>query len=374
LLDRPDRPAAGRHRLPAFVFPGDPIEFAARHGRTPGRGFFLASTVRRVEQTGTFVMRHLAYIPIALVVLLCGGLGLASAQDAGKYPEQLVRIVVPFSAGSMTDIIARVIAEKLQQRWSKEVVVENRPGLAGTSSVAKAAADGYTLMLSSNGHTVIGHLNKNLAFDPVRDFVGVTQVATTPLILTVPPDSSAKSVKELIELARSKPGEFNYSSAGLGSTTGIAGALFRQTTKTDIVHLPFKGLPETHTAIIRGDVALGFSFFAAAGDLIQGGRLKALAVTGPERLRVLPEVPTFREAGVPEFEYDSWFGVLAPAGTAKAIVDKASRDIGEVVQMPDVKARFEPQGVVLVSTSPDRFDEILKDDVQRYSSLFKASN
>ncbi len=319
-------------------------------------------------------MRHLAYIPIALVVLLCGGLGLASAQDVGKYPEQLVRIVVPFSAGSMTDIIARVVAEKLQQRWSKEVVVENRPGLAGTSSVAKAAADGYTLMLSSNGHTVIGHLNKNLAFDPVRDFVGVTQVAITPLILTVPPDSSAKSVKELIELARSKPGEFNYSSAGLGSTTGIAGALFRQTTKTDIVHLPFKGLPETHTAIIRGDVALGFSFFAAAGDLIQGGRLKALAVTGPERLRVLPEVPTFREAGVPEFEYDSWFGVLAPAGTAKAIVDKASRDIGEVVQMPDVKARFEPQGVVLVSTSPDRFDEILKDDVQRYSSLFKASN
>jgi tripartite-type tricarboxylate transporter receptor subunit TctC len=319
-------------------------------------------------------MRHLTPIPIALLFLLAGGLGFASAQDAGKYPEQLVRIVVPFSAGSMTDIIARMVAEKLQQRWNKEVLVENRPGLAGTSSVAKAAADGYTLMLSSNGHTVIGHLNKNLAFDPVRDFVGVTQVATTPLILTVPPDSVPKNVKELIELARSKPGELNYSSAGLGSTTGIAGALFRQTTNTDIVHVPFKGLPETHTAIIRGDVALGFSFFAAAGDLVQGGRLRALAVTGPERLRVLPDVPTFKEAGVPEFEYDSWFGVLAPAGTAKAIVDKASRDIGEVVQMPDVKARFEPQGVVLISTSPERFDQILKDDVQRYANLFKGSN
>jgi tripartite-type tricarboxylate transporter receptor subunit TctC len=319
-------------------------------------------------------MRHLTQIPIALLFLLAGGLGFASAQDAGKYPEQLVRIVVPFSAGSMTDIIARMVAEKLQQRWNKEVLVENRPGLAGTSSVAKAAADGYTLMLSSNGHTVIGHLNKNLAFDPVRDFVGVTQVATTPLILTVPPDSVPKNVKELIELARSKPGELNYSSAGLGSTTGIAGALFRQTTNTDIVHVPFKGLPETHTAIIRGDVALGFSFFAAAGDLVQGGRLRALAVTGPERLRVLPDVPTFKEAGVPEFEYDSWFGVLAPAGTAKAIVDKASRDIGEVVQMPDVKARFEPQGVVLISTSPERFDQILKDDVQRYANLFKGSN
>ena len=298
----------------------------------------------------------------------------AGAQDAAKYPEQMVRLVVPFSAGSMTDVLARVVAEKLQQRWSKDVLVENRPGLAGTASVAKAGADGHTLMLSSNGHTVIGHLNKNLAFDPVRDFVGVTQVAITPLIMVVPPDSSPKSVKELVDLARAKPGELNYSSAGLGSTTGIAGALFRQTTKTDIVHLPFKGLPETHTAIIRGDVALGFSFFAAAGDLIQGGRIRALAVTGPDRLRVLPEVPTFKEAGLPEFEYDSWFGVLAPAGTPKAIVEKVSREITQVLQLPDVKARFEPQGVVLVSTSPDRFDEILKEDVQRYATLFKLSN
>jgi tripartite-type tricarboxylate transporter receptor subunit TctC len=318
-------------------------------------------------------MRHLANILVALVISLGLSAG-ARAQDAAKYPEQMVRMVVPFSAGSMTDLLARVVAEKMQQRWSKDVVVENRPGLAGTASVAKAPADGYTLMLSSNGHTVIGHLNKNLAFDPVRDFVGVTQVAITPLILAVPPDSSPKTVKDLVELARSKPGELNYSSAGLGSTTGIAGALFKQTTKTDIVHLPFKGLPETHTAIIRGDVALGFSFFSAAGDLIQGGRMRALAVTGPERLSVLPDVPTFKEAGLPEFQYDSWFGILAPAGTPKAIVDKASRDIAEIVRMPDVKARFEPQGAILVSTSPERFDEILKDDVQRYAPLFKQTN
>jgi len=318
-------------------------------------------------------MRHLANILVALVISLGLSAG-ARAQDAAKYPEQMVRMVVPFSAGSMTDLLARVVAEKMQQRWSKDVVVENRPGLAGTASVAKAPADGYTLMLSSNGHTVIGHLNKNLAFDPVRDFVGVTQVAITPLILAVPPDSSPKTVKDLVELARSKPGELNYSSAGLGSTTGIAGALFKQTTKTDIVHLPFKGLPETHTAIIRGDVALGFSFFSAAGDLIQGGRMRALAVTGPERLSVLPDVPTFKEAGLPEFQYDSWFGILAPAGTPKAIIDKASRDIAEIVRMPDVKARFEPQGAILVSTSPERFDEILKDDVQRYAPLFKQTN
>ena len=299
---------------------------------------------------------------------------LARSATAADYPTQAVRIVVPFSAGSMTDLLARVIADRLQQRWNKEVIVENRPGLAGTSTTAKAAADGYTLVLTSNGHTVIGHLNKNLSFDPMKDFVGVTQVATTPLIMVVPPDSTPKTVKDLIEMARAKPGALNYSSAGLGSTTGIAGALFKQVTNTDIVHVPFKGLPETHTAIIRGDVALGFSFFAAAGDLIQSGKLRALAVTGPRRLDVLPDVPTFREAGVPEFEYDSWFGILALAGTPKEIVAKVSQDVAQVLQMPEVKSRFEPQGAFLVSTAPDQFDQILKNDAQRYAGLFKESN
>jgi tripartite-type tricarboxylate transporter receptor subunit TctC len=293
---------------------------------------------------------------------------------AADYPTQAVKIVVPFSAGSMTDLLARVIADKLQQRWNKEVIVENRPGLAGTSTTAKATADGYTLVLTSNGHTVIGHLNKNLSFDPMKDFVGVTQVATTPLIMVVPPDSTPKTVKDLIEMARAKPGALNYSSAGLGSTTGIAGALFKQVTNTDIVHVPFKGLPETHTAIIRGDVALGFSFFAAAGDLIQSGKVRALAVTGPRRLDVLPDVPTFKEAGVPEFEYDSWFGILALAGTPKEIVAKVSQDVAQVLQMPEVKSRFEPQGAFLVSTAPDQFDQILKNDAQRYAGLFKEAN
>ena len=298
----------------------------------------------------------------------------ALAQDAARYPEQSVRVVVPFSAGSMTDLLARVVADKLQQRWSKDVIVENRPGLAGTSSVAKGTADGYTLMLTSNGHTVISHLNKNIAFDPIKDFVGVSQVATTPLIMVVPPNSPARSVKDLIELARSKPGVLNYSSAGLGSTTGIAGALFKQVAQVDIVHVPFKGLPETHTAIIRGDVAMGFSFFAAAGDLILSGKVRALAVTGPTRLSVLPNVPTFAEAGVPEFQYDSWFGILAPAGTPTAIVAKASGDIAQILAMPDVRARFEPQGAMLVSTPPDRFNEIIRGDTERYSTLFKGAN
>ncbi len=297
----------------------------------------------------------------------------AFAQDAAKYPEQTVRMVVPFSAGSMTDLLARIIGESLSQRWKQQVVVENRPGLAGTSSVAKGAADGYTLMLTSNGHTVIGHLNKNLAFDPLKDFSGVSMVAITPLIMVVPPDSPVKSVKELIELAKSKPGALNYSSAGLGSTTGIAGHLLRQTTKIDIVHVPFKGLPETHTAIIRGDVAVGFSFFAAAGDLIVSGKVRGLAVTGNSRLKVLPDVPTFAEAGLPEYKYDSWFGIMAPAGVPKAIVEKVSKDIADVLQQPDIKARFEPQGVVLASSKPGDFDRTIQGDAERYGPLFKGN-
>src|SRR5262249_47680578 len=198
----------------------------------------------RCEKTrGEVRMRQLPKILLALAATIAV-FGQALAQDAAKYPEQLVRLVVPFSAGSMTDLLARVLAEKLQQRWGRDVVVENRPGLAGTSSVAKATADGYTLMLSSNGHTVIGHLNKNLAFDPVRDFVGITQVAITPLILVVPPESTPKSLMDLVALARSKPGYVNYSSAGLGSTTGIAGTLFRQTTKTYIVQDPLSAFHE----------------------------------------------------------------------------------------------------------------------------------
>ena len=225
---------------------------------------------------------------LALVVTCSGALAQAPSADAANYPERVVRVIVPFSAGSMTDIMARSIADKLTTSWNQQVIVENRPGLAGTASVAKSPADGYTLMLTSNGHTVIGNLNKNIAFDPVKDFVGVTQVASTPLIMVTSPTSEYKSVKHLIEAAKAKPGVLTYCSAGAGSTTGIAGELFKQITNISMVNLAVRGLPETHTAVIRGDVAMGFTFFNAGGDLIQSGKMRALAVTGAKRLTGLP--------------------------------------------------------------------------------------
>src|SRR6185295_9162525 len=273
-----------------------------RNGRATGR-----TTMRR---------RHSLCIAFAVLAPACSvAQAQAPSADAAKYPEQLVRLVVPFSAGSMTDLLARVVVEKLSERWKQQVIVENRPGLAGTSSVAKATADGYTLMLTSNGHTVIGNLNKNLSFDPLKDFIGVSQVATTPLIMVVPPESATKSLQELVATAKAKPGALNYSSAGLGSTTGIAAELFKQTTATDIVHLPFRGLPESQTAVIRGDVAFAFTFFNVGGDLVQSGKMRGIAVTGSTRLAGLPDIPTFKEAGLPDYQYDAWFGILAPAAT-----------------------------------------------------------
>jgi tripartite-type tricarboxylate transporter receptor subunit TctC len=297
------------------------------------------------------------------------------SDSAQSYPNQMVRIVVPFSAGSMTDILARAIAEKLAARWKQHVIVENRPGIAGTASVAKGPADGYTLMLTSNGHTVISAMNRSLNFDPLNDFVGVTQVASIPSILVVPPDAPTRTLKDLVETTRAKPGALNYSSAGLGSATNIAAEVLRQAARLEMVHVPYKGMPESQTAIIRGDSAMGFTFFNVGGDLIQAGKIKALAVAGTKRMAQLPDVPTFAEAGLPDYTYDAWFGILVPAATPKSIVAKIGKDIAEIIQEPDMKARFEPQGVDLVASAPGTFDAVVRSDAERFGKLYqKPSN
>jgi tripartite-type tricarboxylate transporter receptor subunit TctC len=269
--------------------------------------------------------------------------------------------VVPFSAGSMTDIPARSIAEKLSTRWKQQVIVENRPGIAGTASVAKAPADGCTLMLTPNGRTVVGAMNRTLNFDLLNDFVGVTQVASMPSIMIAPPDTPVKSPKDLIEAAKGKPGALNYNSAGLGSATNIAAEDFRQTTTPDLVHVPYKGMPESQTAIIGGDSAMGFTFFNVGGDLIRSCKMRALAVTGTERMPQLPDVPTFAEAGLQDL----------PAATPKSIVDRGGHDVAEALRAPDMKARFEPQGVEVVSSSPAAFDSVVRADTERFGKLYQ---
>lgn len=306
-----------------------------------------------------------AALAAAAVMLLSLG---ASAQQ--PYPNQVVRIVVPFSAGSATDTLARALAEKLSEQWKQQVVVENRPGIAGTTAAAKSAADGYTLLLTSNGHTVAGVLNKALQFDPVKDFSGITQVATVPLVLILNPDVPAKTLQELIAYAKSKPGQLNFASPGLGSTTFIAGALFRDAAKLDIVHVPYKGAPESVTSVIRGDSHFYFNPANVSTELMETGKVRAIAVATAKRIPTMPNVPTLDEAGLKGFSYDSWFGLLAPAGTPKAIIDKVNADTIGVLRDPAMQGRLAKLGITVVTNAPADFDKIIQSDTARYGKIF----
>ncbi len=301
-------------------------------------------------------------------------LAATTAGFAQAYPTQVVRLVVPFSAGSATDTLARALAEKLSATWGQQVVVENRPGLAGTTAAAKSAPDGYTLLLTSNGHTVAGAVNKNLQFDPVKDFAGITQVATVPLVLILNPDVPAKDLKELIAYAKSKPGQLNFASPGLGSTTFIVGALFRDAAKLDVVHVPYKGAPESVTSVIRGDSHFYFNPANVSMELMESGKVRAIAVATAKRIPTMPNVPTLDEAGLKGFSYNSWFGLMAPAGTPKAIIDKINKDTIAALQDKALQERLAKQGgITVVTNTPAQFDAIIKNDTDRYTKIFAAA-
>jgi tripartite-type tricarboxylate transporter receptor subunit TctC len=321
-----------------------------------------------------FTFAALASLTGVAIHVLAGGIG-PTAASAQTYPSQLVRIVVPFTPGSQTDILGRAYADKLQEIWKRDVIVENKPGLAGTASTAKAAPDGYTLLLISNGHAMIESLNSNLTFDPVKDFAGVAKLAVIPGILVVNPESGPKSLKELIDLAKAKPGALNYASAGLGSASSIGVELLKAQAGISLVHVPYRGLPEAHTSIIRGDAIVFMTFFSAGGDLIEAGRLRPIGVTTAKRLAVLPDVPTLQEAGVAGYSYDPWFGLLAPTGTPKSLIETINKAIVAASKLPDHVERFTKLGVDLAVSTPDEFDALVKSDTERFTKLFgKAHN
>ena len=254
--------------------------------------------------------------------------------------------------------------------WKQQVIVENRPGLPGTTAVAKSAPDGYTLMLTSNGHTIAGAINKSLQFDPVKDFAGVSRVAAVPLVAIVPPDFPGKTLKEFITLANEKPGQLNFSSAGVASTSYLSAEIFKQDAKINIVHVPFKGAPEAVTAVIRNDVQMYFAPIPASQELSATGKVKAVAINSASRVPQLPDVPTIAET-LPNYKYESWFGVLAPAGTPQPILTKVSEDIAKVLQMPDVREKLLAQGSIPAPTKPAEFDAINKADTERYGKILK---
>jgi tripartite-type tricarboxylate transporter receptor subunit TctC len=314
------------------------------------------------------MMTRLRTLCLGIAALLAA----SSCAFAQPYPNQAVRIVVPFTPGSAADILARIVGDKLAERWSQQVVIDNRPGVAGTASVARSAPDGYTLMLTSNGHTVAALTNKNLPFDPVKDFSGITQVASVPLVMIVNPNLPVKSVQEFIDLAKAKPGTMNFASPGVTSTTFIAGALFKKNANIDLVHVPYKGAPESVTAVIRGDSHMYFTPSNVGADLVQSGQVRAIAVSTAKRLPTLPDVPTIAEAGLPSFAYDSWFGLMMPANGPPAVVEKINRDTVQILQMPDVQEKLSRQGVLPVfNKTPAEFDAIIKQDTARFTEALK---
>lgn len=307
---------------------------------------------------------------LALSTMAAAAFGGTLDASAQAYPNQVVRIVVPFSAGSITDGLARILADKLGDLWKQQVIVENRPGLPGTTAVAKSAPDGYTLMLTSNGHTIASAINKSIQFDPVKDFAGVSRVAAVPLVAIVPPDFPGKTLKDFIAAANEKPGQLNFSSAGIASTSYLSAEILKQDAKINIQHVPYKGAPEATTAVIRNDVQMYMAPIPSTQELTATGKVKALAINSAKRVPQLPDVPTVAET-LPNYKYESWFGVLAPAGTPQAILTKVSEDIAKVLEMPDVREKLLAQGSIPSPTTPAEFDAINKSDTERYGKILK---
>ena len=311
-------------------------------------------------------------------LVLAGVLTCASAQahaqsGTAAYPNQSVKIIVPFGAGSITDTLARQVADHLGKTWNQSVIVENRPGLPGTTGVAKSAPDGYTLMLTSNGHVIAKAVNKNVSFDPVADFAGITIVANAPFAMVVTPDQPVKTLADFLAVARANPGKLNFSSAGVTSTTFLAAEVLRQAANLQMVHVPFKGVPEALTAVIRGDVAMYFAPVPDTIELSEAGKVRPIVTNAAKRLTQLPDIPTIAESGLPDYKYEAWFGMMAPAQTPRPIVEKVSKDVAAFLTMPETVAKLLKQGSVAAPNSPAEFDEIIKNDAERYTKVLAAA-
>jgi len=307
------------------------------------------------------------------VIALAGAAGPALAQN---YPDKPVRMIVPWPPGGGTDIFARLIGQKLTVAWGQQVVVENRPGAAGNigaAAAAKASADGYTIMLATITLATAPSLYKSLPFDPQKDFAPITLVANVPHLLVVNPSVPANSVEELIALAKAKPGQLNYASAGVGSPFHVAAELFKYLAKVDLTHVPYKGGGPAVADTISGQTQVTFANLVAVLPHVKAGRLRALGITTPERSKAAPDIPTIAEAGVPGYAFGSWFGFFAPAGTPKEIVNKLNADMVTALKSPDISERLTKDGADLVADSPEAFTAFVASETDRLGKVIKAA-
>jgi tripartite-type tricarboxylate transporter receptor subunit TctC len=309
----------------------------------------------------------------ALLLLLT----LANAQAwAQAYPTHTVKVVVPYGVGGPADIYGRFIATKLQEALGHPFVVEDRPGggsIVGTDVVAKSPPDGYTLLVMSNTHTVNETLIPKKPFDLMRDFAPITGINSSDLLMVINPEVPAKNLKEFIALAKSKPGVLNYASSGPGTPYHMAGELFKYMAGVDIVHVPHKGSDQARTAVLGGQVQMMFDAITTMAGQARAGKVHALGTTGKARSSVMPEVPTISEAGVPGYEATIWLGLMAPAGTPRPVLEKLNGEVNKIINAPDVKETWGKQGAVPMGMPVDEFGKFLREDIEKWSKLVKAT-
>jgi tripartite-type tricarboxylate transporter receptor subunit TctC len=321
-------------------------------------------------------MRPLSTLAIAF--LATAAIAPASAQNpAAGYPGKPVRIVVTFTTGGATDTIARIVGQKLSEAWGQQVIIDNRPGAGGalgTELVAKAAPDGYTLVLSSFGPMAIGpFVFSKLGYDPVKDLAPITLAATSWYFMVVNPSSKATSLKEFIALAKTKPGEITYSSSGNASPTHLSGALFQSAAGLNLSHVPYKGAAPAIAAVISGEVQMAIESPPPIVPQVKAGKLRALGAARPDRSPLLPDVPTMAEAGLPGFQVGSWYGFHAPAGTPKAIVDKLHADMVKAMNTPEVRERFAAVGADTIANTPAQYGAFVEAELKRWGKVIKAT-
>jgi tripartite-type tricarboxylate transporter receptor subunit TctC len=298
----------------------------------------------------------------------------AAAQD---YPNRTIRVIVPFGAGGPTDMFTRVLGEELRKAVGQPVIMENRPGagsIIGTTEVAKAAPDGYTLLMISATQTTVETLNPNKSYRLMRDLVPVAAVMNSELVLVVPQRSPVNSLRELIALAKAKPGTLNYGSSGPGSNYHMAGELIKNLAGLDMVHVPYKGSTGARADILSGQIDMMFDSVPTMAPTIEEGRVKALGTSGKTRSPVLPNVPTIAEAGIPDYNATIWIGVMAPAGTPKPVVDLLNREINKILSRPDIQESWRRQGTNTMVMTPEEFGRYIEAEIERWAKLIKANN
>lgn len=301
---------------------------------------------------------------------------LAPLTAGAQYPNKPIKLIVPYPAGTAADVIARVVGDRMSAGLGQSVVVDNRPGAGGNIGAeagARAPNDGYTLLLITIDHTSNPSLYKSVNYDPVRDFVGIATLARIPGLLVVPADSPAKTVQELVALAKARPGSLNFASGGNGSQAHFGGEFFKQLAGVDIVHVPYKGGPDMVASLLSSQTALAFPTFITVFPHVQAGKMRALAVTSPTRNPRLPNVPTMKEAMPPGFELNAWFGIVGPSGMPADIVNRLSTEILKIVNDPALRARLEADGTEIFANSSDAFAALIRSDVARWADIVKKT-